>query len=372
MAHARRYCWQAQRLRLERAWRECAVRVVRSFRKLGGTLKKICELLRVSERTIRNWRVKLREHRYALPLRGRPPVRSKGRMRAAVIRTLKSKGAETPLRVLQEKHPKLARREVADILQCYRAQKQKSGRWVQYTEWTRSAVVWATDTVDLQQKVDGARYALTIVDLGSHKRLGTPTLKKKTGAQVARQLNRAFRRHGAPLVLKRDNGSEFANPHVDALLEEWGVVSLPSPVRRPQYNGACEAHNGVLRKHVDARVKHARRKQWKRADLVAATRERNNSVRPWGPSGPTPNEAWARRRFVSLRLRERFQSAVRCQRELRQRHTRIARARTLAPNFQARLHRRVTVDALKRFDFLSIHRRRIHPPIKSKRTARIS
>jgi len=61
-----------------------------------------------------------------------------------------------------------------------------------------------------------------------------------TGNDVRELLQRAFERHGAPLVLKRDGGSIFNEESVLKLLEEWGVVVLTSPPATPWYNGRME------------------------------------------------------------------------------------------------------------------------------------
>ena len=46
---------------------------------------------------------------------------------------------------------------------------------------------------------------------------------------VLEYLSEAFRRHGAPLVLKHDGGKIFHSEKVQALLDEWGVTDLTGP-----------------------------------------------------------------------------------------------------------------------------------------------
>ncbi len=57
---------------------------------------------------------------------------------------------------------------------------------------------------------------------------------------IAGQLEQLFAQHGAPLVLKRDNGSNLAGGEVDELLDAHGVIALNSPPHYPAYNGAIE------------------------------------------------------------------------------------------------------------------------------------
>jgi hypothetical protein len=60
------------------------------------------------------------------------------------------------------------------------------------------------------------------------------------GAQIAAHLERLFRQHGAPLFLKRDNGSPFNHHRVDEVLARFGVLPLNNPPHFPRYNGAME------------------------------------------------------------------------------------------------------------------------------------
>jgi transposase InsO family protein len=46
--------------------------------------------------------------------------------------------------------------------------------------------------------------------------------------------------HGAPLVLKADNGSAFIAKRFASFCRSHGIALVHSPVRRPQCNGCCE------------------------------------------------------------------------------------------------------------------------------------
>ena len=56
----------------------------------------------------------------------------------------------------------------------------------------------------------------------------------------ATHVEQLFRRYGAPLVLKRDNGSNLNHEAVNELLARWRVIPLNSPRHYPRYNGAIE------------------------------------------------------------------------------------------------------------------------------------
>ena len=67
---------------------------------------------------------------------------------------------------------------------------------------------------------------------------------------IAHQLESLFARHGAPLVLKRDNGSNLAGDEVDELLDAYGVIALNSPPHYPAYNGAIEYAQRELKERL--------------------------------------------------------------------------------------------------------------------------
>ena len=126
------------------------------------------------------------------------------------------------------------------------------GASVRRLEWRRPGVVWATDTVELD--IGGTRHHVqTVRDLASRYTLAPHTGHVPTDAEVARMLDDAFRAHGPPLFLKRDNGANLNGPAVAAALAAWRVLPLNSPVAYPQYNGSVERAQDEIRTCV-ARV----------------------------------------------------------------------------------------------------------------------
>lgn len=108
-----------------------------------------------------------------------------------------------------------------------------------HLEWTRPGSVWATDTTAVP--VGGQTYHVqTVRDLASRYTIAPHTGHVPTDEENARMLEELFRRHGAPLFLKRDNGSNENGPAIARVLAEWWVIPVNSPVAYPQYNGAVE------------------------------------------------------------------------------------------------------------------------------------
>lgn len=106
-----------------------------------------------------------------------------------------------------------------------------------HVEWNQeaAAVVWAMDSA----QIDNFRWNL-VTDLASRFRFELTTNSELPAALIANQLTNLFEQHGAPLVLKRDNGSNLCAPAVNEVLDAFGVIPLNSPLHYPRFNGSVE------------------------------------------------------------------------------------------------------------------------------------
>jgi hypothetical protein len=83
--------------------------------------------------------------------------------------------------------------------------------------------------------------ALCLRDLTTGKVLQAGLAPDMQAGHVVEVLKALFEEHGAPLMLKCDNGSAFRSEAVCALLDAWGVLQLFSPPQCPTYNGSVES-----------------------------------------------------------------------------------------------------------------------------------
>jgi transposase InsO family protein len=79
-----------------------------------------------------------------------------------------------------------------------------------------------------------------VQDLCTRYRFEPLVATESKGEAVAGHLEKLFQKHGAPLFLKRDNGSSLNHEAVDRVLADYGVIPLNSPAYYPKYNGAVE------------------------------------------------------------------------------------------------------------------------------------
>jgi transposase InsO family protein len=207
----------------------------------------------------------------------------------------------------------MARREVEDLLRRYRRVWRKRRRALaSVLRWTRPGTVWAVDFAEPPLPVEG-RYGrlLAVRDLASGCQLLWLPVEDDSAATAAAALESLFRECGPPVVLKTDNGSAFFAGELEALLARWEVEQMRSPPRMPRYNGACEAGIGSMKARTHHRAAaEGRPGQWTCDDAEAARQEANQTARPNGPLGPTPEESWLSRVAVALTERMGFVQAV--------------------------------------------------------------
>jgi transposase InsO family protein len=177
--------------------------------------------------------------------------------------------------------------------------------------WRRAGTVWAVDFAEPRHPVDGCfQHLLAVRDLASGYQLLWLPVADESEDTAVHGLQSLFE-HGAPLVLKSDNGPAFISDKLAMLLKSFQVLHLFSPLRLPSYNGSCEAGIGSMktRTHHEA----ARRgcpQEWNCDDVEAARLQANQTARPWGHRAPTPEEAWNARTPIQPHEREAFLAEV--------------------------------------------------------------
>jgi hypothetical protein len=207
----------------------------------------------------------------------------------------------------------MARREIQEILRRYRkAWKRRRRLLAVVLRWTRPGSVWAIDFAEPPLPVDGCyKYLLAVRDLASGVQLLWLPVIDQSARTAISALEMLFRKHGMPLVLKSDNGSAFGAGETRRLLDRWRVWHLRSPPEWPEYNGACEAGIGSMKTrthHESSRRGHPG--EWTCEDVEAARFQANETARPWGLHGPTPEDAWYGRQPISVKERVAFAGTV--------------------------------------------------------------
>jgi transposase InsO family protein len=320
---------------------------------------------------LRGWQHNINASPVSFHPLGRPIRAASPQQRNEVIHIVDELGPGIGLPTLRDLFPDLARSALEDVLRRYRELwKRLHKQPVHVLHWTRPGSVWAADFHGPRPPVDGVYPDLLAVrDLASGRQLLWLPVRDVGAATLIPQLIGLFAIHGAPLVLKCDNGSAFGSGATQTLLQHFRVKSLYSPPRLPSYNGSIEAGIGSLTTRTE---QHAGRRgypgEWTWDDVEAGRLEANACARPRGPLGPSPDDLWAERTPVCSEERDRFTDMLaRLQEEA------AVQGGPMDYNLTDRqrraMDRRLISRALVELGYLYYTRRLISPPITRRKAA---
>ena len=355
---------QAKRRRVEDELRKQAAGFCCRARGKGRPTREAAKVLGLPRRTLDHWCQRDRANELQPRPRGRPPRIASAEQRGQVWSLLDRHGPSISLATLKAEHPYLARAELADICHEYRdAWAAAHPRIRCELDWLRSGSVWAMDFCHPPHLVDGCYPAiLNVLDLASHQQLLWLAVDHEDAETVLAALGALFDEHGAPLVMKCDNGPAFRSHIVKRMLSAQEVFPLYSPPYCPWYNGACERANRTLKEFTEHVAEQAGRAgYWRSDDLLAARLTANRYRRPWGETGMTPEESWANRRALTLDERQNLWQHLKCgiaaQGALRQ----VDLTAPLSHYQQAEIERDAAQPVLESLGLLHVTRRLITP-----------
>jgi transposase InsO family protein len=315
--------------------------------------------------TLQAWFRRWVGKRWRCARRGRPVRRGTDAERAGAWQRIEYVGPFLSAEELWRCCPTISRREARRILTDYRLGYRRAHARIEHRLiWRRPGVVWSVDFTQAPCEVAGVGHSIMVVrDVAGKEALAVCVVSGERADEALRVLAVLFARHGAPLVLKMDNGSAFIAEALQAFLRHHGVVPLYSPPYTPEYNGTCEAGNTWVK--IDAQwsaIRHDRAGAWAEADLQhalqrslarAALRERSSPL----DRRPLPPEA----RVV-------FQRELAGQRAAWQARLGMPDHETLRRLDKAKLDRKAVPAALEKLQYLTVTRRRVTPPIRRKIT----
>lgn len=366
---------QKARREAERQVRRSAVGLARWAARYGEDAGQCAGRVGLNSETLRRWARRWTDDRMAVLERGRPVDRSERALRQAILAVFSLMGPGVGLPTLQDLFPGVGRSELVSMQSRYRwAFSRRRRSFVHALRWTTPGAVWAQDHADPPCPIDGRYDKLHAVrDLGSSSHLAALPTDTNGAVPACKLLEALFRFHGAPLVMKSDNGSAFTSDEMRELARRWGVLVLYSPPGTPSYNGSIEAGIGALKTrahHHSARQN--RPGQWSCDDIEAARLEGNATARPRGADGPTPDALWVNRRGITPDERASFRLAYELHAARERAERGVLPGIDPPPRVRDAIDRVAITRALIERGYLLVRRRRIPLPITRRPAIKIS
>jgi transposase InsO family protein len=369
--------WAAQRPRreAERAARVRAVAYERWAARRGFRQCLAARQLGLAPGTLACWEHRWHEDFLAARPLGRPCRRAGVAFRGEAIEFMRDAGPGVTARAVQAAFPELARREAENLRHRFRRLwKLDHKELLKILHWQRPRAVWAMDHAEPPHAIDGRwPYILAVRDLASGCQLAWLPVADETAETTIDALQWLFLEHGAPLVLKSDNGSGFIAAAMRSFLDRWQVLPLFSPPRTPEYNGAIEAGNGAMKTHThEQAARQGRAGRWTADDLEAARGMANELYYCDGPWGPTRQERFGAAPKVTLEDRAAFGRTVASRQTAEREKLGYPSNTELGHAAQAQIDREAIGCALVEHGYLTITGRSITPPIKTPFSLRIT
>jgi hypothetical protein len=226
---------QKRQREAERVARVSAVVFTRWLARRGHTREDAAERLGVSVRALAGWIRLWRTEQLTPRPRGRRWQMFTRMERRAALDMLQRFGPQVGLDVLCKLLPFVPRAALADLLHRYRRAHKRGHRCLVHAlRWKRAGRVWAMDFEKPPRPIDGRYTRLLLVrDLGSGEQLLVlPTIGESAWVVIV-ALKALLRRHGAPLVIKSDNGGASGPGRPGACCAATAFWPCTAPLKRP-------------------------------------------------------------------------------------------------------------------------------------------
>jgi hypothetical protein len=297
---------QRERRDAERTVRSMAVTLLRWTLRSGGKLVDVARRLFMSPHTLREWWERWKDGKMEVKAVGRKAETGERWQRDLVLNLLYALGPGVGVPTLKHFLPELGWDQLREMKERYlRAYKRGQKTLIHTLKWLEPGRVYAMDFTVPPLPIDGvADEILRVRDLASRFHIEALAALKSDSDTVIDLLTALFAWHGAPLVMKCDNGSSFTSEKARRFLEENGVLLMVSPPGTPTWNGACEAGVGEVKLWTFYEgARHARPYQWTGDDLEAGKCRSNEIPCSDDPFGRTPRERFETRTPVTQRER---------------------------------------------------------------------
>lgn len=110
--------------------------------------------------------------------------------------------------------------------------------------------IWSYDFMSARTRRGGPIRILNVVDEFTRVAVTTHVSRSIGSGDLQQVLEKAIERHGAPTLIRSDNGREFISTTIVEWLGERGVEAAFIEKGKPQQNPYVERFNGTMRREL--------------------------------------------------------------------------------------------------------------------------
>lgn len=198
--------------------------------------------------------------------------------------------------------PSVSRRELQKMVAMARHDLNTAHRQnLRRIRWNVPNIAWSMDPCEYEQRDAAKVYLNQMQDLASRYKFNPMTGEIPCGEEISGYLAATFKRFGAPLFLKRDNGGNLNHAAVNNALADYFVMPVNSPVHYPPYNGAIEEAQTELKNGLTGKLAYRPRCPREHLEAYASSVEHdlNHQPRPCLNGGNSCQVYFAGRRTFS-------------------------------------------------------------------------
>ncbi len=228
--------------------------------KTGMPYRAICRAVRLPYPSLIRWRVRRRKETPLVRQPGPPKIVKPdfGRLAQDMAQLSHGHARTQGTGAFYARYaPCLSRRELKSMVAMARHDLNSVHRQnLRRIRWNVPNVAWSMDPCEYEQRdATGARVHLNqMQDLASRYKFSPMAGDVPCGEEISGYLAATFKRFGAPLFLKRDNGGNLNHTAVNTVLVDYFVMPVNSPVHYPPYNGAIEEAQTELKSGLVAKL----------------------------------------------------------------------------------------------------------------------
>lgn len=226
----------------------------------GMPYRAICSAVRLPYPSFIRWRMRHKKDTSLLRQPGPPKIKSPdfGRLEHDIAQLAHGHHRTQGTSALYARYSSgVSRRELQRMVAMARHDLNALHRQnMRRIRWNVPNVAWSMDPCQYGQRDSSGDkvYLNQMQDLASRYKFSPMAGDIPCGEEISGYLAATFKRFGAPLFLKRDNGGNLNHSAVNDVLADYFVLPVNSPVYYPPYNGAIEEAQTELKNGLASKL----------------------------------------------------------------------------------------------------------------------